>query len=127
MGLPNLISLLGVFVLMGLGMVFSNGRRHVRWRIVAWGLALQFTFALLLLRTPWGGAIFEGARVGITRILGFTDAGAAFLFGNLFRGNADVVQFLQPGAEGGFVQVTNSATGELVPWASSSRSTSCRR
>ncbi len=115
MGLPNLVSLLGVFVLMGLGLVFSNGRRRVRWRIVGWGLALQFAFALLLLRTPWGGAIFEGARIGITRVLGFTDAGAAFLFGNLFRSNAEVVQFLQPGPEGGFVQVTNSATGELVP------------
>ncbi|MDO9173148.1 MAG: nucleoside transporter C-terminal domain-containing protein [bacterium] len=113
--MPNLISLLGIFVLMGLGLAVSNNRRRVRWRTVIWGVGLQFGFALILLRTPWGTAIFDAARVTINRVLGFTDAGASFLFGNLFRGNADVVQYLEPGAEGGFIQFTNSATGELAP------------
>jgi len=111
----NLTSLLGVVALLGLAWVLSNNRRRVRWRPVAWGLGLQFAFALLLLRTPWGQAFFSGARVAVARVLGFTDAGTAFLFGNLFRGSEDLVRYVEPGPAGGFVQVTSSATGELIP------------
>ena len=113
--MSNLVSLLGVLVLLALAWALSNNRRRIAWRPVAWGLGLQFAFALLLLRTPWGKAFFSGARVLIARILGFTDAGTAFLFGNLFRGSEDLVRYIQPGPEGGFMQLTSSATGELVP------------
>ena len=113
MGPQNLISLLGVFVLLALAWLLSNDRRAVRWRLVAWGLGLQLGFALLLLRTPWGQTAFGWARVAVARILGFTDAGTAFLFGNLFRGSEGLVQYTDPAA--GYVQVTNSVSGELVP------------
>ena len=115
MHLENLTSLFGVAVLLGLAWLISNNRRRIRWSIVAWGLGLQLGFALLLLRTPWGQTFFSGARYAVARILGFTDAGSAFLFGNLFRGGEGLVQYITPGPEGGFVQITNSATGELMP------------
>ncbi len=115
MDVGNLVSLLGVAVLIGIAWAMSNNRRRVAWRPVFWGLGLQFLFALILLRTPWGQAFFAGARVAVARVLGFTDAGTAFLFGNLFRGSEDLVKYLEPGPEGGFVQVTSSATGELIP------------
>lgn len=115
MSVQNLVSVLGIVVILGLAWLFSTERRRISWRVVGWGLGLQLAFALLLLRTPWGEAVFAGARVAVARILGFTDAGTAFLFGNLFRTSADLVQYVAPGPEGGFVQVTNSATGELMP------------
>ena len=115
MNFGNLTSLLGVLVLLALAWLLSNNRRRVKWRPVAWGLGLQFVFAVLLLRTPWGQSFFAGARIVVARILGFTDAGTSFLFGNLFRTSEDLVQYTTPGPEGGYIQVVNSATGDLIP------------
>ncbi len=116
MSTQNFVSLLGILVLLAVAWLLSNNRRHVPWRVVAWGLALQMAFALLLLKTPWGQAIFQGARLVITRILGFTDAGTAFLWGNLFRTSSDLIEFVGPGPMGpGYFQVTDSVTGKLIP------------
>jgi concentrative nucleoside transporter, CNT family len=81
----NIMSILGIPVLLLLAWSMSNNRRLIPWRVIGWGLGLQFTLALILLRTPWGQAIFGAARVFIANVLGFTDAGASFLFGSLFN------------------------------------------
>jgi CNT family concentrative nucleoside transporter len=107
----NLVSLLGIVVLLGLAWLLSNNRRLFPWRVVGWGLGLQMVLAVLLLKTPWGKAFFAGARDFVTRLLSFTDAGASLLWGNLYRTGEDVVAFTNP--EAGYWQVTNSATGEL--------------
>ncbi len=111
--LNNLTSLLGIFVLLGLAWLLSNNRRKFPWRIAGWGLGLQITLAVILLKTPWGQGFFGGARNFVNRLLGFTDAGASFLWGNLYRTDENLVAFINP--EGGFIQVTNSVTGQLVP------------
>ena len=110
--MQNAISLLGVFVLMLMAWLLSADRRRFPWRVAAWGLGLQFSLAVLLLRTPWGEVVFGAARDFITRILGFTDAGASFLWGGLYRSSPELVANLGP--EGGYWQVTNSATGQLT-------------
>lgn len=110
--MQNAISLLGVFVLMLIAWLLSADRRRFPWRVAAWGLGLQFSLAVLLLRTPWGEVVFGAARDFITRILGFTDAGASFLWGGLYRSSPELVANLGP--EGGYWQVTNSATGQLT-------------
>jgi len=109
----NIISVFGIFVLLALAWVFSNNRRAFPWRVAGWGLGLQVILAVLLLRTPWGNAVFGGARTFVTRLLSFTDAGAAFLWGNLYRTSPDLVANANP--EAGYIQVTNSASGQLVP------------
>ncbi len=109
----NIISLLGIFVLLFLAWLLSNNRRLFPWRVVCWGIGLQLVLAVILLRTPWGLAVFGAARNFIDRLLSFTDAGTAFMWGNLFRTSGDLVANLHP--EQGYVQVTNSATGQLVP------------
>ncbi len=111
--MENLISLLGIFVLIGLAWVFSNNRRRFPWRVVGWGLGLQFTLAVILLRTSWGGVAFGAARNFVTRLLSFTDAGAGFLWGNLYRTSPELVAHANP--DGGYIQVTNSVTGQLMP------------
>ena len=116
MTVNNLVSLLGVVVLVGAAWLLSNGRRRFPWRVALWGTGLQFAFALLLLRTPWGRAAFEGVRGVINRILGFTDAGSAFLWGNLFRTGPDLVRDIGPGPMGaGYWQATDSVSGQLIP------------
>lgn len=82
----RLLSLAGIFVLMGIAWLMSNNKRKFPWRVAVFGVGLQFAFALFILKTNAGRAIFEGARSAIVKLLSFTDAGAAFLFGNLYRG-----------------------------------------
>lgn len=114
--MTGLVPLLGIIVLLALAWLLSEDRRRVPWRVVAWGLGLQLAFALLLLRTPWGQAAFQGARAVVTRLLSFTDAGSAFLWGSLFRTGPDLVEHLGPGP-GGLThwQATDAASGQLVP------------
>jgi len=78
------MSILGIPILLLLAWSISNNRRLVPWRVIGWGIGLQFTLALILLRTPWGQTVFGAARVFIANVLSFTDAGASFLFGSLF-------------------------------------------
>jgi len=111
--LNNLTSLFGIFVLLAIAWLMSNNRRKFPWRVAGWGIGLQVTLAVLLLKTPWGEAFFGGARNFVNRLLGFTDAGASFLWGNLYRTDENLVAYINP--EGGFIQVTNSITGQLVP------------
>ncbi|MGH7477484.1 MAG: NupC/NupG family nucleoside CNT transporter [Longimicrobiales bacterium] len=77
-------------VLLVLAWLLSVNRRNVAWRVLLWGLALQFIFALFILRTTVGQAIFAGANDVIVALLGFTVEGARFLFGNLVWNNVPV-------------------------------------
>jgi len=106
--------LLGIAFILGLAWLWSTDRRAIRWRTVAWGLGLQVAFALVILKTAPGRWLFDGARALVTRLLSFTDVGAGFLFGNLYRGTADIVQNLPPSNVTGHVQVVDSATGGFV-------------
>ncbi|GAB4192987.1 MAG: nucleoside transporter [Wenzhouxiangellaceae bacterium] len=75
--------LFGLAVLMGLGWVFSAERRAVPWRLVGMGVLLQVVFALLVLRTSWGRAVFEGLSRVFVKVIDFTRVGSEFIFGDL--------------------------------------------
>ena len=47
---PNLISVLGMLAILGIAWAMSYHRTRVRPRTVAWGLGLQFLFAVIVLR-----------------------------------------------------------------------------
>ncbi len=109
--MERLISLLGLFVFMGIGWLMSNNRRKINWRTVIFGVLLQFSFALLILRTGVGRFVFEGARAVITRLLSFTDYGASFLFGNLYMTDQSFVDSI--GGQGPF-QLFDASTKTFV-------------
>jgi len=50
-------------------------------RLILSGLALQFILAVLILRTSLGQSIFSYARIFVTEVIGFSNAGAKFVFG----------------------------------------------
>lgn len=79
----RIVSLLGLGTMIFLAWTMSANRKLVPWRLVAWGLGLQFIFALFILRTPVGAVIFDGINGVIVGLLGYTQEGASFLFGNL--------------------------------------------
>ncbi|MYJ16972.1 MAG: hypothetical protein F4106_02800, partial [Gemmatimonadetes bacterium] len=110
--LVRLRGLLGVVLLTVGAWALSVNRRRIPWRIVLWGLGLQFIFALLILRTPFGEGVFATANDVILAAVGFTLEGARFLFGDLVYNNVPVGTG-EPGnagfaAEGQFVARTGA-------------------
>jgi CNT family concentrative nucleoside transporter len=79
----RLISFLGIPGLLLIAFVFSTNRRQISYRTILGGLGLQFFFALLILRTRMGHAIFYWVGRGAERLIGFTEAGSSFVFGDL--------------------------------------------
>jgi len=61
----------------------SYNRARFPWRTVLWGLALQFTLAVLILKTPWGGSLFKVAGKAIKKLIQFSSDGTQFVFGPL--------------------------------------------
>src|SRR5215468_5452414 len=74
--------LLGIAVILGASWVISAHRRDIKLRVLAWGLSLQFAFAVLVLKTDFG-KVFQAIGVGVNAMLGYTEEGAKFLFGPL--------------------------------------------
>ena len=57
----------------------------MNWRAVLWGIALQFMFALIILRWQGGYEAFDWLGTLVTNFLSKTNAGAEFVFGEDFR------------------------------------------
>src|ERR1041385_3295054 len=79
----RLVSLLGLVVFVAVAWALSSNRKLFPWRTVLWGLALQFIFALLILKTPWGAAVFDLAGRAVSKLIGFSNEGCMFVFGPL--------------------------------------------
>ena len=82
--MERLISVFGLTVFVGLSYAFSVDRRAVKWSPVLWGIALQLIFAILILKTAPGLAVFKFLGDMVTQFLNFSDAGAKFIFGDSF-------------------------------------------
>ena len=82
--MERLISVFGLAVFVGLSYAFSVDRRAVKWSPVLWGIALQLIFAILILKTAPGLAVFKFLGDMVTQFLNFSDAGAKFVFGDTF-------------------------------------------
>ena len=80
MNFYQLISLLGTVVLLGIAWALCRNKKAINWKTVAWGIVLQFVFALLVLKTPPGRWLFGFMNTVITKLLSFQEAGASFLF-----------------------------------------------
>ena len=85
----RLVSGFGVIGFVIIGFAFSEHRSDIKWTQVLWGLAMQFSLALLVLRTDFGRQLFRCLGDKISDFLKFTDAGSSFLFGQLVTGNAE--------------------------------------
>lgn len=79
----RLISLLGWLTMLAAAWAISYNRKLFPWRTVIWGVGLQFTLALLILKTPWGGLLFEFAGKVIQKLIQFSNEGCKFVFGPL--------------------------------------------
>jgi CNT family concentrative nucleoside transporter len=75
--------IIGIVLMMGIAYLLSSHRKSVNWRTIAWGFGLQLLFAILILKTAPGRWIFARCNDVVLAILGCSDQGARFVFGNL--------------------------------------------
>lgn len=78
--------LLGMAALVGICWLCSRDRKAIDWRLVASGLGLQILLAALILKVPFADRPIEWMSAFFVALLGFTDAGTAFVFGFLGAG-----------------------------------------
>lgn len=81
--MERLMGLIGLLAMLGIALAWSNNRRAIRAKIVLVGVALQFVFALFVLRTEIGRTLFATLGDIVTRFLHLSRAGSAFVFGQL--------------------------------------------
>ncbi len=81
--LTRLQPLVGLVLILGVAYVLSTNRKAIRLKTIAWGLGLQFLFALIVLKTGVGQQAFEFMGAKIQRLLGFATVGSSFVFGPL--------------------------------------------
>ena len=74
--------IIGIVVLLAIAYAMSDNREKINYRTVAWGLALQIMFGVLILKTPIGRPIFSFVDKMISKLIGFADKGSEFVFGS---------------------------------------------
>lgn len=77
------ISIIGIFVIIGIAFLFSNNKTKINPRLVASALLMQFVLAFFILNTSVGRSIFLAISHGFEALYHFADEGARFVFGNL--------------------------------------------
>ena len=82
-GATRIQAVAGLALILALAYCLSSARRAIDYRTVAWGLGLQFLFALIVLKTEVGRAVFQTLGGVITKILDFAFVGSSFVFGPL--------------------------------------------
>jgi len=78
-----LFGFVGVITLIACAYLLSESRSSINWKTVIRALLLQIGFAALVLYFPWGQLALTSLSNGVSSLLGFADAGIAFLFGDL--------------------------------------------
>ncbi len=77
------IGILGLVVILGIAYAASLDRKAIKPRIIVWGLVLQFTFALSVMKIPVGMASLSGLATATNGLMNKANAGAEFIFGDL--------------------------------------------
>jgi CNT family concentrative nucleoside transporter len=85
--------IIGMVGLLGIAWLLSKNRKAISWRLVAVGVAIQFVFAVFILKgkamgaffspMEWPLKLFEYLAGFFVLVLDFTTEGARFIFGDL--------------------------------------------
>ncbi len=83
------VSFFGLFGLIGICWLMSDNKRKINWRLVAWGMALQLIFGVLVLKTTPGLWVFEKLNTATMSVIGFGQQGTNFLFNSFSTGHIE--------------------------------------
>ncbi len=81
--MARLTGVLGILSILLFAYLFSTNRRAIRLRTILVGLALQFVFAVLVLRVSFGVKVMTVAGDAVDHLLSYSFAGSSFVFGEL--------------------------------------------
>ncbi len=84
--------ILGILGVIAIGLLLSNNRKNVQWRIILSGLAVQLLFAFIVLKWEFGREKLMQLSEGVQKLIGYANEGVVFVFGGL--ANADNVGFV---------------------------------
>src|SRR6201993_4526235 len=82
--------LLGMLAILLVAVLFSKHKRSIRPSVILWGLGLQLVFAFIVLRTPAAEA-FQTVSDKVNALIGYSQAGSKFVFGDQLGGSQPVV------------------------------------
>src|ERR1700674_1087692 len=82
--------LLGILAILLVAFLFSKHKRAIRPSVILWGLGLQLVFAFIVLRTPAAEA-FQTVSEKVNALIGYSQAGSKFVFGDQLGGSQPVV------------------------------------
>jgi CNT family concentrative nucleoside transporter len=82
--------LLGILAILLTAVLFSKHKRAIRPSVILWGLGLQLVFAFIVLRTPAADA-FQIVSEKVNALIGYSQAGSKFVFGDQLGGSQPVV------------------------------------
>jgi CNT family concentrative nucleoside transporter len=82
--LINIIrGIIGLIFFLFIAWLFSLDRKAIDWNLVAKGMVLQIVIAILVLKFPIVETLFDVISQGFVAVIGFTDSGIEFLFGQM--------------------------------------------
>ncbi|MCG3084914.1 NupC/NupG family nucleoside CNT transporter [Anoxybacillus sp. LAT_35] len=76
--------LVGIVVVLGIAFLSSNNRKAINPRTILGGLAIQVSFAFIVLKWEAGKAALQWLTNGVTNIINYANEGINFLFGGMF-------------------------------------------
>lgn len=71
----------GVFVVLGIAFLLSSGKKSIKPRTILGGLAIQITFAFMVLEWEFGRKILLFISSKVQNVIDYAGEGIAFLFG----------------------------------------------
>jgi len=83
--MEKVFSLFGIILIILLVWLLSSDKKNFPFRIVIWGLIIQFTIGYLVLKFPIGVAFFSWLSEFVTNFLNYSLKSAEFLFGNFAK------------------------------------------
>jgi len=83
--IQKLISIFGIIFIILIVWLMSENKKQFPWRIVLWGIALQFTIGAIVLNFPAGVQFFKWFGDQVAIFLGYSNKAADFLFGNIIK------------------------------------------
>jgi nucleoside permease NupC len=104
-------SVLGMVVLLTIAFLLSVNKKKISLRTVGAALVLQVVIGGIMLWLPPGRWVAEKVAFGVHKVMAYSDAGSAFIFGSLVGPKMDT---LFDGA--GFIFGFRVALWMLKPW-----------
>lgn len=76
-------SFLGIAVILFVAYLCSTNRSGINWRTVSGAFAIQLILGAFVLYVPFGQDLLFSVAQGVSKVIGFTNAGIQFMFGGL--------------------------------------------